>query len=273
MKKVLIGYFGGKFYLAPKLIPLFPDHHCYCEVFGGAAHVLLQKPRSKVEVYNDIDSNVYTLFKVLRNEKAFEKFCDMCQLTPYSREQKEECRKLLFGDTKLSEVEQAWCFYVIAQQGFGGVIESTSWSFSIRENVSLTFRNKISNLPFIVDRLRDVQVENRDFAFVLETYDRPDTFFYLDPPYLPETRRDGEYLNEMSYEDHERLVDILKSIKGKVMLSGYSNNLYDTLGWNTKTYDVVSRAANPRTFNNGKCDPRTEKIWYNFLPKQLSLFH
>ena len=135
-KPVLLCYFGGKYHLAPKLIPLFPEHHCYVEVFGGAAHILLQKPRSPVEVYNDIDSNIHTLFKVLRNEKAFEKFYEMCQLTPYSREQVIACRRLLFSDEPLSEVEQAWCFYVAMRQGFGGIIKKKNdkaWSFSLKE--------------------------------------------------------------------------------------------------------------------------------------------
>ena len=272
-KLVLISYFGGKFFLAPKLIPLFPEHHCYCEVFGGAGHVLLQKPRSNIEVYNDIDSNIYTLFKVLRNEKAFEKFYEMCKLTPYSREQIIECKRLLFSDEPLSEVEQAWCFYVCIRQSFGGMFtKDKGWGFGLTRNTANIYRNNIDCLPLIVDRLRDVQIENRDFELVLKTCDRPDTFFYLDPPYLPETRRDGEYLNEMTYQDHERLIDILKGIQGKVMLSGYPNGFYETLGWKTKTFNTISTIANPRTFNNGNRDSRTEKIWYNYELPQLSLF-
>ena len=273
-KPVLLCYFGGKYRLAPKLIPLFPQHDCYVEVFGGAAHVLLQKTRSPVEVYNDIDSNIYTLFKVLRNEKAFEKFYEMCQLTPYSREQVIECRRLLFSDEPLSEVEQAWCFYVAIKQGFSGMISKndTRWSFTPRQNKGKRFKNSINNLPLIVDRLRDVQVENRDFEFVLTTYDSPDTFFYLDPPYLPEVRRCDGYLNEMSYEDHERLVDILKNVQGKVMLSGYPNDLYGALGWQTKTFDTVSWSSNSRTLDKGTRDSRVEQIWYNYDLPHLGLF-
>ena len=271
-KPVLLCYFGGKYRLAPKLIPLFPQHDCYVEVFGGAAHVLLQKTRSPVEVYNDIDSNIYTLFKVLRNEKAFEKFYEMCELTPYSREQHKACFDMLNSDKPLSEVEQAWCFYTCINQGFGGKY-GNAWGFSLKANrTTAPFRNSINKLPLIVDRLRDVQVENRDFEFVLTTYDSDDTFFYLDPPYLPETRRGDGYLNEMSYEDHERLIDILKNIQGKVMLSGYPNDLYGALGWETKTFDTVSCVANSRKFDKGNKDPRIEQIWYNHDLPQLSLF-
>ena len=63
----LVRYHGGKVRLAAKIISLFPQHDGYVEPFGGGAAVLLAKPRSRLEVYNDIDGDIVTLFRVLRD--------------------------------------------------------------------------------------------------------------------------------------------------------------------------------------------------------------
>lgn len=82
-----ISWFGGKYYLAHKIIKLFPPHSIYVEPFGGAAHVLFAKEPSPVEVYNDIDSGLVNFFRVLRDPKSFGELALLCSLTPYSREE------------------------------------------------------------------------------------------------------------------------------------------------------------------------------------------
>ena len=231
-------YFGGKYYLAPKLIPMFPQHDCYVEVFGGAGNVLIQKQPSKVEVFNDIDSDIFNLFRVLRED--FDEFYRLIKYTPYSRETYFSYAEQLGTETDL--VKRAAMWYCVTCQSFSG-FHGKAWSFGVSKNRYRQFKNKIDRLPEIVDRLRDVQIENRDFEFILDTYDTPNTFFYLDPPYVPETRRDGEYAKEMTTQDHENLIGILSDIEGKVMLSGYQNDLYDNLGWQRYDIETVSHSA------------------------------
>ena len=120
--------------------------------------------------------------------------------------------------------------------------------------------------------------KNRDFRFILESYDSPETFFYLDPPYVPETRRDGGYAHELTLEDHEDLVERLQALKGKAMLSGYAHDVYvplERVGWRRKDFRTVCYAA-ARTRATGlrgegsshDHQARTESVWMNYDPMQ-----
>lgn len=90
-----INWYGGKYYMKDTIISLFPEHTTYIEGFGGAAHILLQKDRSKIDVYNDINDGLYTFFKLLRNDNTRDKLVSLIQLTPYSRKEFYECKRLL----------------------------------------------------------------------------------------------------------------------------------------------------------------------------------
>ena len=247
-------YFGGKYYHAHRLIDLFPSHHCYVDVFGGAGNVLIQKPLSKVEVFNDINSDIVNLFRVLRED--FDTFYEFTLLTPYSREVFSEYRDQI--KTETDSVRRACLWFSLACQSVGGL--RVSWKASKKWGNSLTQLNKVNRLPEIVNRLHHVQLENHDFFCILEKYDGKDTFFYLDPPYVPETRSPGIYQDEMSFEDHEKLVDVLKGIKGKAMLSGYPNDLYDTLGWQKQSFATMCKTVSAKT----SATKRTEVVWMNY---------
>jgi len=164
-------------------------------------------------------------------------------LTPYSR-----AEYYYFRDTWekcQDDIEKVYRWFVVARMSFGGHF-ANSWAF----NVTASYRNMtgavskwlstLELLPDIHERLRNVRIENLDFREIIPLYDGPDTFFYLDPPYLPTTRKTSKmYDHEMSCQDHEELVNIILKTKGMVMLSGYQNDLYAELekdGWVTKRF-------------------------------------
>ena len=261
-------WFGGKNKIASKLVTYIPHHITYVEVFGGAGNLLLAKSPSKVEVYNDIDSAVVNLFRILRDPEAFERFYQKCQLTPYSREEYNEYRKTWRNHTDIEESVYRW--YVVARQSFSAK-HGSSWSFGKTENRVLRFKRGIEKLPDIVKRLNGVQIENDVWEKILPRYDSSESFFYLDPPYLPETRKCIGYEHEMSTNDHKDLVSYLKTIKGKVMLSGYPNSIYDDLGWRQITFSTICSAAAKTQATGlqgiGACkdtQKRTECIWMNY---------
>lgn len=249
-----IQWFGGKQSMVSKLLPLFPEHHTYVEPFGGAGSLLLAKQPSPVEVYNDLDSDLVNFFRVVRDRDGlFPQLYNVACLSPYSREEYNFCREHLNDDP--CPVERARRFFVLARYGFGGLIGN---SFGICVTASSrgkvaqasSFQSALCMLPLIADRLMDILIEQRDFRDVLSTYMTEQTFAYLDPPYVPSTRKSGKYRCEMTLADHADLVEILRNFKGKAMLSGYPNELYDSLGWNRKEWEVCCSAVG-RTRNSG----------------------
>jgi len=131
----------------------------------------------------------------------------------------------------------------------------------MEEHVS-AWLSAIDGLPAVHARLRRVAIENRDAIELIATVDRPGTLFYLDPPYLHETRSATEvYAHEMTPSDHERLLTALLSCQGKVMLSGYPSPLYDNIlrGWTRHTKDVANHSAGGKSK-----DRKTECLWCNF---------
>jgi len=260
--------------MVAKLLPLIPKHKIYVEPFGGGANLLIAKEPSLVEVYNDLDEGLVNFFRVLRDKDKFQKFYEQIVLTPYSRKEFYYCRETWQSET--DDVMRAVKWFVMARQSFSGDIYG-GWSYSIEQSARgmssavSKWLNTIEMLPEICERLLRVQIECNDFRKVMETYDTPETFFYLDPPYVPDTRRAGQYRCEMSIDDHKDLVNILLKINGKAMLSGYDNEIYKPLeiaGWQKLSFEVVSSAAGKTRNSNlqgkgsaKKYQKRIECVW------------
>jgi len=260
-----------------KLLPLIPKHHTYVEVFGGAANLLLAKEPSAVEVYNDIDSGLVNFFRVLRDKNKFQKFYEQVVLMPYSREEYYECGET--WDKEEDDVQMAVKWFVVARQSFSGKF-GDGWSYAVTHSVRgmaspiSRYWGAIDMLPEVAERLLRVQIEHNDFRKILKAYDTENTFFYLDPPYVLDTRTCAVYRYEMALEDHQELVDMLLHITGKAMLSGYDNEIYRQLeqnGWVKLTFDVVCYAAGKTRNSNlqgkgsaKKYQKRTECVWLNY---------
>jgi len=267
-------WFGGKSRMVNKLLPLIPKHKIYVEPFGGAAHLLLAKEPSPVEVYNDLDDGLVNFFRVLRDKDKFQQFYEQIMLVPYSRKEFYYCRDTWQSET--DDVMRAVKWFIVARQSFSGRF-GVPWHFTITPSSRSMaaavsgWLSAIDMLPEIAQRLIRVQIECNDFRKVINTYDTQETFFYLDPPYVPDTRRAGQYRCDMSIDDHKDLVDILLKISGKAMLSGYDNEIYkplETAGWKKLSFEIVSSAAGKTRYSNlqgegtGKIyQKRTECVW------------
>jgi len=267
-----IPYFGGKSYLVKVILPLIPKHKTYVEVFGGAGNILFAKDPmiSDIEVYNDIDGNLVNFFKVLQDPEKFELFYRKVVFTPHSRQMWKEA-KMSYEEG--DEIERAYKFFVSVSQSFSA---SGSWSYSISSsNRHMSQRTsawvgRIEKLPLWHERIMRVQIENDSFEKIIERYDTPNTFFYLDPPYIHDTRSSNERYNyEMTNEQHELLVDMLLQISGKAILSGYRHKIYDKLlenGWSVIEKQVVLWSCKAK---NGKNRPsRVEAIY--LCPKTVA---
>lgn len=261
LPRPLLRWHGGKWTLAPWIIGHFPDHRAYVEPFGGAASVLLRKPRAYAEIYNDLDGEVVNLFRVLRDPAGGARtLIEQLRLTPFARAEFEES----YGDTE-DPAERARRLIVRSFMGFGsdGHNKKVRTGFRAASNRSGTtpahdWTNYPDALAAIIARLRGVVVERRPAIQVMRSHDGPATLHYVDPPYLPATRskksrKSGEryhaYAHEMTVDDHKELLAELVTLKGMVVLSGYPAALYDRAlaGWERRDTEALADGARPRT--------------------------
>jgi len=266
--KAPVAWYGGKSYYADWLIEQFPSHRVYVEPFGGAANVLLRKPPSQVEIYNDIDDRIVNLFRVIRDPKQFRQLRMSLDLTPYARA---EFADLLHEAPKASAVERARRFFAMCRQARGGIgmskLSRQAWATSKRTRREMAepvskYLSAIDGLADVADRLRTVLIESRPAIEMFSQYDGEDSFFYLDPPYVPETRhgkKAATYAHEMSVEDHEALLDAILDLRGRAMLSGYANSLYDSRLKKWRRSELKTKA---HMANSGQ--ERVEVIWFNY---------
>ena len=270
-------YLGGKYYLAKKIIAYFPPHEFYVEPFGGGANVLLAKKPSKFEIYNDINDYVTNFFRVL--QKNYDEFMKIVQWIPYSESEYHRWHSKIQSNDRL---EAAIGVFVVANMGFGGY-RSEKKKQGFGHGACITFRrhtgkwfNKVDALHQIRDRFKHVLIHNREYSYILDFYDKPNTLFYIDPPYLMETRTGGDrYKYELSREQHIDLVNKLLNIKGKAILSGYKNDIYAELeknDWQRVDFNMMLCSKNAKNYNRQR-EYRVDCIWISpNAIKQTSLF-
>lgn len=259
-------WFGGKTQHADWILRYFPRHNRYIEAFGGSGALLFAKPPVDYEVYNDVDSGLVGFFRVLRDPALFPKFLRRVQFIPYSREEFNLWRDNWHEPE--DPVERAARWYFVARASFSGHFAhsfSTTCVESAGHMVSAVhkWRAAVAALPSFHDRLLRVLIEQCDWSTLLDGYDTAETLWYLDPPYVSETRKSGKYSHELTDMDHAALIRRLISARGMVILSGYANRIYsplDTAGWRRVDRDVPLRSNNRRTSAGQR---RTESLWIN----------
>lgn len=263
-KRIVFGWYGGKFSHLDWLLPLLPEAHHYCEPFAGSAAVLINRAPAPVETYNDIDGDVVNFFKVLREDP--EGLTQAIALTPFSRE---EFYVAVNGPERgINRLERARRFYIRARQARTGLAQTATlgrWanckntSRAGMSGVISRWFGGIEALGEIGARLLRVQIENRPAVDVIRLYDGPDTLFYCDPPYLHETRGDSKaYGFEMDQEQHRELAGALHRISGKAAISGYRCELMDKLykGW--RRFDADEKHCHSIK------QLRQECVWMNY---------
>jgi DNA adenine methylase len=256
-----------------------PRHLHYVEPFGGGLAVLLARDpedprlwagdtssmRGVSELANDINGRLMNFWRVLRDEDSFTRFRRQVEAIPLSREAWEEAHVHVYGPDPVAD---AVAFFVDCRQSLAGrmtgftPITRTRTRRGMNGNVS-EWVGAVDGLAAVHARLRRVALDNLPALEVIRREEGPQTLFYIDPPYLHETRTARKVYgpHEMTEEDHRQLLEALNGCVGKVMLSGYPSDLYDTAlaGWARHTFDLPNHAA------GGKSKGReTEVLWCNF---------
>ena len=221
------GYMGCKYAMLDKILPLLPKADSFIEVFGGTGTVLLNRPSSKIEVFNDRNSGVVSFFRALREDP--EELIRRIELTPYSREDFVNFKMGSKNKTFTTDMERAHAWYcAIAMSYAGNTRTFQRWRDGSNHSMSVArLHERLPFLGLIRDRFQSVIIENLDWRECIDDYDQPGAVFYLDPPYV-----DADvYSTGMTRECHHELCSRIKRVKGTVVLSGVPNDIYSSFKW------------------------------------------
>jgi len=260
LPNTILNYFGGKGTLRNRLYPYFPKGYtCYIEPFGGAYSVGMRQ-QSEIEIYNDLDKNIYSLFTVLQDKDLFADFKFKCDLTYFSEDIRKECMERL-KDPNISISDRAYSFFIsnrLSINGRGQVFSKSVWE--VRRGMG----KRVSDLLSIIDHLEEfhqrisrITVANEDGVKLIKKSDRENVFIYCDPPYVWDTRSSKyRYPCDMDNNEQQRFIDaVLQMKKAKILISGYENPIYKQLEANGFSTAIIY--VHPKR-------SQKESVWYNY---------
>lgn len=259
-------YVGGKTNLADWIISQIPEHTVYVEPFGGSAAVLLNKPRSPVEVFNDRDGDVVHFFEVARERP--DELAEWCRRTPFSEELHNEWMSEFYNVVRPDDpLERAGRWMFLRYTQFGGKYSGPSGfkrdTPRCRQGASSPWRDAPNRVDAVCDRFQGVSIQNADYTEVIGRYDSPETVFYTDPPYLgkEDTYRVDDF-------DHAELAGELEDIEGYALVSytDRPDGLYPD--WLELTREFGHDAGN----RTGHTKEVTERLLCNFDPSEVPKF-
>lgn len=251
----LLRWHGGKWKLAPWIISHFPPHRTYVEPFGGAASVLLRKPRAYAEVYNDTWRVAVDVFRCARDPALAAELERRLRLTPFARDEFKGAY-IVEGDDMVERARKA---IVRSFMGFGSASTNGEYLTGFRASSrrsgttpALDWQHYPDLVQSFTERLQGVVIENKDYSEVIEQHDHEDSLIYCDPPYPHETRNmrrgNAAYAHEFTRADHEHLAEQLHVCAGMVAVSTYPCKLYDRLyaGWMVSETEAFADGARKR---------------------------
>jgi DNA adenine methylase len=209
--KGFIPYFGGKSRLGKTIISKIPEHTCYVEVFAGGASVFFAKEPSKAEVINDLDRDLVTLYRAIKHhpEELYRQYkFSLVSRVEFERQQAE-------NPETLTDIQRAARYLYLQKNAFGGHITGRTFGTSTTGKPRLNLLTLESTIEEAWKRLINVVIECKDFRDLIPRYDRPHTFFFLDPPYwdIP------GYQYDFQEKDFNDLREQLQNLQGKFLMT------------------------------------------------------
>ena len=253
--KAALKYPGAKNRIAPWICEHIPAHDVYVEPYAGSLAVFFAKTPARIETLNDLDGDVVNYFKVVREHP--EELGRILDLTPFSRDEYNNAYEVVSDE---SEIERARKFAVKCWQGFGCGNLYRNGFRSSQQRTSPHTTKAWRNLPEILieasERLKNAQIENLPALEIIHRYNTSDVFMYIDPPYPHGTRKNYLYRHEMTDADHIELLDSLRQHPGRILISGYDNEIYNDL---LKDWGKVAKGTQAEGGRR-----RMEVLWMNY---------
>ncbi|TDB83411.1 DNA adenine methylase [Actinomadura sp. KC216] len=267
-----LAYYGAKVTIAQRIVDLLPEHEHYVEPYAGSLAILLAKRPSRMETVNDLDGDLMTFWRILRDRPAdLER---VCALTPHARAEHLEAYTPVPDDHPDRQLEVARRVWIRLAQGRSGTLRRTGWRFYVDPAGSSTsmpgyLDGYVNRMAAAAERLARVSLECRPALDVIDAYGaQPDVLLYVDPPYLGSTRA-RNYRHEMgSVAEHSELAKHLAECRAAVVLSGYHSDLYDDLYRDWHRHEIATATGQAAQWS-----ARTEVLWSNRpLPVADGLF-
>lgn len=259
----VLRWHGGKWLLARSILPYFPPHRVYTEAYGGAWSVGFQKPRSYAEIWNDLDDELWNLFRVLKDPARAQRLLELITITPFARAEFEQAYKRTRNQVEKARRLLVRSFMGHGSDGASGIYRTGFRAASNRSGTTPAhdWANYPPALAQVIERLRGVVIERRPALQVMTRHDAPDTLHFVDPPYLASTRaranrrpdNGGVYRHEMTEAEHVEMLAALQELSGMVVLCGYRSEIYDDILADWKRVEF-------RAFADGALE-RTEVLW------------
>lgn len=246
--------------MAKQIIAHFPEkgtYNTYIEPFGGSFGVGFRIPDDlivPIEIYNDLEKNVYSLFKVLSDEEKFREFKRLCDCSYYNEELRSEYREELKNNPNIPDVNRAFMFFYVnrtSHNAIGGFSMQKVIRRNMAKNVS-DFLSAIDGLYEVHQRLSHVTILNRDGIQLIKDNNAENVFIYADPPYVQSTRGNTRYKIDMDDEIQRKFLEVCIDSKAKILISGYDCEEYNVL------------LDNGFTKTSFETNNRIERLWKNY---------
>ena len=263
-----ITYYGGKQTMLQHILPLIPKHNIYTEAFCGGAAVFFAKQPAPSEVINDLNSHLVCFYTMLQTEYSILK--EHIDATLHSREAHAHAAHILAFPQFFTQMDRAWAVWVLSKMSFASMLDGT-FGYDFQGSMTKRLRNaKDSFTQHLSDRLDNVTIECRDALDVIALYDSPETFHFVDPPYVGSDC--GHYEGVFGELHLVQLLELLTQLKGKFMLTMFPHDkiaeFANNNGWITHTIE--------RTISASKVNRRKQEEWivcnYEEEEKQPTLF-
>ena len=255
-----ISYYGGKQKMLQYILPIIPQHEIYVEPFCGGAAVFFAKSASTIEVLNDTNSELINFYRCIQND--FSSLEKEIRISLHSRRLHKDAQVIYSNPHMFNEIKRAWAVWVLATEGFCSMLDGT-WGYDLKKGTTtrkVTNKRDSFSEQFAI-RLQNVQIECTDALRIITTRDRPETFFYCDPPYF--NSYCGHY-DGYSESDFTALLDQLSQIDGKFLLSSYPSDVLTKFTkkhkWRSKS--IIQQVSVNRGGNGRK---KTEVLTWNYV--------
>lgn len=263
--KTPISYYGGKQNLVKTILPIIPEHNLYCEPFVGGGAVFWSKNKSNVEVINDTNRELINFYEICQNN--FIELEKKIRISLHSRSLHRDAKVINENPHMFDKIDRAWAVWVLSTQSFSAMLDG-SWGYDVKKNTtSKKITNKRDSFSEELSiRLQNVQIESTDALRIINSRDRVDSFFYVDPPYY---NSDCGHYDGYTIDDFERLLQLLSKLEGKFLLSSYPSPILKEYtkanGWHTFSIEQTVSVANSNTTKPPK--KKIEVFTANYLLK------